>query len=274
MKWDPVGLDLGCQVGMVGDHERNLGIELAGLPAPEQVDQAVALLGDQDGHAFGSIGIAHAPVHSMLPRQGCECGVELVAGESEPFAFDLHPHEKGAVGRIAHVLVGTQNVAVVQGNEIRSCRNQAFVIRAVDQETDVIAHGQIGMRHNPPSSAALADDRLGERLPLDFDRNVVGIVEISLGVGKLAQQADIQQVLVELRAGHGLLEMRRSGLGASAVLGGRRGHGLLRLSKLLAEQARLLGRQGLDLARQVVKLRLRHGANRMIILISMLHRVA
>ena len=128
------------QIGVVGDHQRNLGIKLAGLPSPEQVDQAMPLLRDQDRHALGAIGEADPPVHAVLARQRGERGVELVPAQAEALALDLHPHEERAVGWIAHILVGAQDVPVVQGDEAGDRRDQTLVVGTIDQEPDVVAH--------------------------------------------------------------------------------------------------------------------------------------
>ena len=80
---DAVGLDLGGEVGMVGDHQRDLGVELARLPSPEQVEQAMGVLRDQDGHALGAVGEPDPPGHPVLAGQRAEGGVELVPAQAE-----------------------------------------------------------------------------------------------------------------------------------------------------------------------------------------------
>ena len=45
-----------------------------------------------------------------------------------------------AARRVADVLVGTHDVAVVQGDEIGDRRDHAPVVGAVDQQPDVVAH--------------------------------------------------------------------------------------------------------------------------------------
>ncbi len=103
----------------------------------------MALLGDQDRHALGTVGETDSPVHPMLARQRGKRGIELIPAQAETLALDLHPHEKGAVRRITHVLIGTQDVPIMQGDETRDRRDQTLVIRTVDQKPNVIAHGQI-----------------------------------------------------------------------------------------------------------------------------------
>ena len=137
-----MSLDFRCQIGVVGDHQRDLGVQLAGLPPPEQIDQTMALLRDHDRHASGTVGKADSPVHPMLARQWGERRIELIPAQAEALALDLHPHEKSAVGRITHMLVGAQNVPIMQGDETRDRRDQTLVIRTVDQEPNVVAHRQ------------------------------------------------------------------------------------------------------------------------------------
>src|SRR5208337_3676259 len=89
-----------------------------------------------------SVGEADPPFHPVLAGQRGEGGIELVPAQAEATALDLHPHEEGAAGCIADMLVGAKAIAVVQGDEAGDRCDQAQVIRAVDQEADVIAHGQ------------------------------------------------------------------------------------------------------------------------------------
>ena len=159
MEGDAVGLDLGGEVGVVGDHQGNLGVQLARLPPPEQVDQAMPLLRDQDRHPLGPVGEADPPVHPVLARQRGERGIELVAAQAETLALDLHPHEERAVGAVAHMLVGAQDVPVVQGDEAGDRGDHAPVVGAVDQETDVVAHVKSGYLLDATLSVCSHDDR-------------------------------------------------------------------------------------------------------------------
>src|SRR5262245_48480772 len=63
-------------------------------------------------------------------------------------------------------------------------------------------------------TAALADDGLGERFSLEIDRLVVGILEVSGGVGELAHQAHPDQATMG-----GLLGARLDGPGRLGTLG-------------------------------------------------------
>src|SRR5271157_899615 len=78
----------------------------------------------------------------MLACERSECGIELVPPQTKALALDLHPHEERAVPCMAHMLVRAQDVPIVQGDETGYRSDQSPVIRAVDQETDVIAHAR------------------------------------------------------------------------------------------------------------------------------------
>ena len=56
-------LDVGGVVGMVGDHQRDLAVQLAAPPAPQQVEQAVVLARDEHGDALGPPRVVQAPLH-------------------------------------------------------------------------------------------------------------------------------------------------------------------------------------------------------------------
>ena len=75
------------QISMVGDHQRDLGIQLASFPTPEQIDQTVALLGDQNCHPLGTVGETDSPVHPMLTCQRGKPRIELVPAQTEALAL-------------------------------------------------------------------------------------------------------------------------------------------------------------------------------------------
>src|SRR4028119_515903 len=87
------------QVGVVGDYERYLGVELPGIPAPEEVRQAVVVAGDEDRHPLRGVGVADAPPHAVAAGEGTEGAGELVAGEAEALPLALQPPKERAPGR-------------------------------------------------------------------------------------------------------------------------------------------------------------------------------
>ena len=60
---DPEAADQLGVVAMVGGHEHGPCRELMGVPAAQQVDQAVGLAGDEHGHPAVLVGVAHGPFH-------------------------------------------------------------------------------------------------------------------------------------------------------------------------------------------------------------------
>ena len=74
----------GGEVGVVGDDERYLGVELSRVPAPQEVYEAMVVAGDQLPSAW-ACRCGHAPVHAMVPaRERREGAGELVAPRPKP----------------------------------------------------------------------------------------------------------------------------------------------------------------------------------------------
>src|SRR5215216_2400681 len=83
----------------------------------------------------------------MPARQRCEGARELVPGEPEALALDLQAHEERPAGvTLAHVLVGGEDVAVVHRDERGDRRDETLLIRAGDQESEVVTHGRRTLR--------------------------------------------------------------------------------------------------------------------------------
>ena len=143
---DAVGLDLGPQVVVVGDHQGDLGVEFPLLVPPEQVDQAVAVLRHEDRQPLGAVGEGRPVIHAVLPGERGEGGVEVAPAQAEAPALDLDPQEEPAALGVTDELVGAQDVPVVQGDEARDRSDEPPVVGAVDQEADIVAHGGPSVR--------------------------------------------------------------------------------------------------------------------------------
>jgi hypothetical protein len=72
---------------------------------------------------------------------GAEGLVELVQAQLEAFQGPFHPHQEQAGGAVL-VLVGVQDVGVVPEQEVGDGGDQAFFVRAGDQEYGGVAHGE------------------------------------------------------------------------------------------------------------------------------------
>src|SRR5215211_1902641 len=132
-------VDLGPrgEVGMVGDDEWYLGLELSRVPAPQEVYEAVVVAGDQYSHPLWRVGVGESPVHAVPAGQRSEGAGELVAFQAESLALNLKAHEEGA--GVADVLVGGEDVTVVHRDERGDRRDQALLVGAGDQESQVVA---------------------------------------------------------------------------------------------------------------------------------------
>ncbi len=120
----------GGQIRVVGDDERYFGVHLAGVPAPQEVYEAVVVAGDQDRHPLWSVGVGDSPVHAVPARQRGEGAGELLARQAEALTLNLQPHKEHA--RVADVLIGGEDVAVVHGDKRGDRRDQALPVRARD----------------------------------------------------------------------------------------------------------------------------------------------
>ncbi len=126
---------------MVGYHEGEPGAQLARVPAPQEIQQAVVVAGDHYRHPLGLVGVGHAPVHRVLASERGEGGLELLPAEAEALALDLHP-QKEAAPRGGEVLVYAQHVAVVLLDEGRDRGDQTLPVGAPHQQVDVVAHDE------------------------------------------------------------------------------------------------------------------------------------
>jgi hypothetical protein len=91
---------------------------------------------------------------------------------------------------------------------------------------------------------ALADDGLGERFTFDGDWIIIRVIIVGIGIGELAHQPDIQQMLIEFRLGERLLELLRDAFGALGLFGkclGILGHRLLKPGKSIADHIIFMG---------------------------------
>ena len=122
------------EVGMVGDDEGNVAVPFAGGIACEHVEEAVAHLGYEDGHAWLDIGEVEAERHVvLLCVEGGEVVLNLVAGNGEVGEFPLDACEEYVLD-VVHVLVEIDDVTAVDGDEVRYLRQYAWSVGAVEQE--------------------------------------------------------------------------------------------------------------------------------------------
>jgi hypothetical protein len=113
---DAVPLHEAAEGFVVGDDAGDLDVQLVGLPARQQVVQAVLLLGHQDHHALLAGAVADAPVHLELGGDGGELVAQGLDAEGQRVGQDLLAHEEAA-GLGVGVVVGLGDPALVLGQE-------------------------------------------------------------------------------------------------------------------------------------------------------------
>ena len=129
---DAEARDVVLDVAVVGQHEPDVGVELAAAPAPQQVEQAVVLARDEDRDALAIGRVGDRPLHrERLGDLRRERPLQLGAAEVEPVEVERHAHEERPAGRVGRVLVGVEDVRAVLEQEARDGRDDA---RPVGQE--------------------------------------------------------------------------------------------------------------------------------------------
>ncbi len=145
--FDSESLDGFLQIRMVTDHQRDLDRQLAGLPPPEQIHQAMALTRHHDGHPLRVLGVFDPPIHSELACEALERLFQFRPIERPIRQVELDPQEKGPTARIGRVLVGLQDVPAARKDKVGHPCHDSLAVRAGDQENDLSAFLP---RHHPP----------------------------------------------------------------------------------------------------------------------------
>ena len=135
-----------AQVVMVGDHAGNLAVQLAAVPAVQQVRQAMRLLAGHQHHALLHRRIGHPPLHGELLGNGCKGLAETVEIERQRVGTNFVTHEEPAT-LIIRVVTGFGNPAVIGGEKVTHLGDNTHTIRTGNHQTKS-AHAQ-----TPDSSA-------------------------------------------------------------------------------------------------------------------------
>ena len=128
-----------AHVIVVGDDAGNLAIQITGLPAMQQVHQAMGVLGDHQHDTLLGSGVMHAPLHAELFTDRCEALAELIGAQADGFGVDLIAHEETAGAKI-RMLIGFGDPPALLGDESGNSGNNSDLIRAGH-------HQAIGVRH-------------------------------------------------------------------------------------------------------------------------------
>ena len=121
-------------VGVVADHERDLGGELAGPPPGEQVVQAVGLLRDEDGDLRALVGEAqHRTAWRSVRASGRQRRAISARSRSKPSSSNSTRWKKTASLDVG-VLVGVHDVAAVPVHELGHRGHEALLVGAREQQ--------------------------------------------------------------------------------------------------------------------------------------------
>ena len=119
------------ELAMVGDDRPDVQRQQAGLPAEQQVVQAMPLLADQDDGAHRLRRRVQLPHHPERFGEDLQLGVEVVAGELA--AGKLHTHEEQP-GAVVVVLRGFLDVAAAFEQKAGNCVHDARPVGAGEGE--------------------------------------------------------------------------------------------------------------------------------------------
>ena len=126
-------------VGVVADDGDDLGRQLAGAPAGEQVGQAVRLRRGEDRDPRPVVGEAHLRVHAEALRRPARTRRRCVAtSRSAPRQLELDPLEEDA-GLAVGVLLGVHDVAAAVEDELRDRVDEAGLVGTGEQQDRVVA---------------------------------------------------------------------------------------------------------------------------------------
>ena len=157
------------QVGVIGDDQRDIRIEIAAAPLVEQVGHAVILLAGQDHHPAAHARIAQLPVEFEQVGHVVEPPGEFLWAEGQALGQDLDPLEETPRPQVG-VLSRLDHRAAMLGDEPGHRGHDAGAVRAGDGEDEAtVATGACGrgahgascarIRRRPGSYSGAADSR-------------------------------------------------------------------------------------------------------------------
>ncbi len=133
---DAKRLHLASKVVMVRDHHRDLGLDLAAPPAPQQFEEAVVGLRHQERYPAAVCAVGHVPFHLEAARDlGAEPLRDLRGRRVEVLHLVLHAQEEPAASFVRGVLVRLDDVRAVLEQERGYRRHDARTVGALHQQS-------------------------------------------------------------------------------------------------------------------------------------------
>jgi len=133
--WNPVPLDHAAQIVMVGNHARNVAIQLAAVPAMQQVGQAMRFTARHQNHALAPLGVGDTPLHGKLAGNRGKGLTEPVEVERKRISADFMAHEEPAA-LVVGMVVGFRDPAIVGGEKVTDLGNNANAIGAGNHQPE------------------------------------------------------------------------------------------------------------------------------------------
>ncbi|MCY1413769.1 hypothetical protein D9M71_292060 [compost metagenome] len=122
-------LDHAAQIVVVGNHARNIAVEFLGVPAVQQVSQAVGLTAGHEHDAFFLVGVGNTPDHGKFFSNRCERFAQSLNAEWQRICADFVTHEEPTALLIG-VMVRFVDPAVMGRQEITDFGDDANTVGA------------------------------------------------------------------------------------------------------------------------------------------------
>ena len=124
---DAVPFDETLEGVVIGDDAGNLDVQFLGLPAGQQIVEAVLLLGHHHHNALLHRAVTDLPVHLQRLGYGGEAAAEFRQHEGQGIGLDLDAHEV-ATGKIVGMETGFEDPAAMLGNEAGDAGDDAHLV--------------------------------------------------------------------------------------------------------------------------------------------------
>ncbi|MNI59287.1 hypothetical protein D3C73_1144440 [compost metagenome] len=95
---------------MVADNQSNIGIQIAGLPLPQQLDQTMVFFGDEDRQSLLMAHVKNLPLHLKAVSDFGKITAHLIQPLCKLRQVKLHSHEEHAAIGVHCVLVGLDDI--------------------------------------------------------------------------------------------------------------------------------------------------------------------
>src|SRR5580700_188868 len=129
-------------VGMIADHQREIAPQFSVSLPIQQIDQAMVVLRNEDGHARTAIAQGDTPVHAELVSDRAKRAVEVFHIQTEARQVPFDARQEVALFT-SLMLLEVQDVAIVAIDEFGDSSIQALAVRALHQKHCGVLHSKL-----------------------------------------------------------------------------------------------------------------------------------